>query len=179
VPFAILPEPAASGTGSSAGKGAKAGRFSPGAVLPMARRMAGDLDVLGLEARAAWRMARALARAERAGSARLSLQLARAAEQLRGRGHDPEQAGSAALLLLAIGLRERGIDHVGVIERLRDRGEAVATRAALDSARVVRLTRPDLDPRRQEVLRRRVAVIVFLAFALWGAIGAHLFGRLN
>lgn len=140
--------------------------------------MGGDLETGGLEGRTAWRMARARARAERAGRVALAAQLARTAERLRARGHDPEEVESAALLLLALGLRDRGVDHSGVIERLRDYGEALAARAALESARVVRLGRPDLDPRRQETLRRRAAVLVFLAFAAWGAVGAHLIGRL-
>jgi hypothetical protein len=145
----------------------------------MASEMGGDLEAFGLEPHAVWRMARALARAERAGSAPLSRALARTAERLRGSGRDPERAGSAALLLLALGLRDRGVDHAGVVERLRAHGEAMATRTALESARLVRLTRPDLDPLRLEALRRRAAVIVFLAFAVWGAIGAHLLARLN
>jgi hypothetical protein len=44
---------------------------------------------------------------------------------------------------------------------------------------VVRLTRPDLDPRRLEARRRWGAVLVFLAFAVWGAVGAHLLLQLH
>lgn len=84
-----------------------------------------------------------------------------------------------AVLLLALGLRERGADHSRVTERLRAHGEAAAARAAFESACIVRAERPDLDPDRQAAFRRRAAVILFLAFAAWGAAGVHLLGRLG
>ena len=46
--------------------------------------------------------------------------------------------------------------------------------AALESARVVRASRPDLDPERLAAVRRRASVIVFLLFAVWGAAGAWI-----
>jgi hypothetical protein len=142
-------------------------------------RMEPMLEPLPLAPRAAWRMARELARAEGRGPLSVAECLDRTRSLLHARGLGHEEAASSALLLLALGLRERGADHSRVTERLRTHGEAAAVRAAFESARIVRAERPDLDPDRQAAFRRRAAVILFLAFAAWGAAGVHLLGRLG
>jgi hypothetical protein len=136
------------------------------------------LEPLPFAPRIAWRLARELARADRRGALPLAECLARTHARLRDRGLGHDAAASSALLLLALGLRERGADHAFVTERLRAHGEADAARAAFESARIVRAARPDLDPERQAAFRRRAALVVFLAFAAWGAAGVHLLARL-
>jgi hypothetical protein len=82
-------------------------------------------------------------------------------------------------VLLGFGLRERGLSHVRVAACLRTRAAPdAAEAAALDTARIVRSLRPDLEPARLETLRRRAAVLTFLAFALWGALGAQILQRI-
>jgi hypothetical protein len=129
------------------------------------------------ESRAGWRLARALARADRRGALAEPLEHARL--RLRAEGMSSDEAHDEALLLLALGLREGGADHARVVERLHPHGAAAAARAALESARIVRSTRPDLDPERLAAFRRRAAVAIFLAFAAWGALGVHLLERLG
>ena len=130
--------------------------------------------LLPCEPRLAWRLAREIAVAERRGPAALAESLERTRDRLRALGLELEEAASSALLLFALGLRDRGLGHVAVVAALRPHGDAAAHRAALESARVVRAARPDLDPERLTAVRRRAGMIVFLLFAAWGAAGAWI-----
>jgi hypothetical protein len=135
---------------------------------------AGDDALLPCEPGLAWRLAREIAGAERRGAAALAQSLDHTRDRLHALGLELEEAASSALLLFALGLRDRGLGHVAVVAALRPHGDAAARRAALESARVVRASRPDLDPERLAALRRRGAVIVFVLFAAWGAAGAWI-----
>jgi hypothetical protein len=133
-----------------------------------------DDVLLPCEAGLAWRLARDIARAERRGADSLAESLERTRERLHALGLELEDAASSALLLFALGLRDRGLGHVAVVAALRPHGDAAARRAALESASIVRASRPDLEPERLAALRRRAAVTVFALFAAWGAAGAWI-----
>lgn len=135
-----------------------------------------ELEKFRIPIREALGLARRLARANARGGSRQGI--AKARQRLGDAGLADDEAGHAALVLLAFGLRERGFDHARVVTRLRAHADpAMASAAALDSARIVRRARPDLEPERLDALRRRASVMIFVSFALWGAIGVQIFKR--
>ena len=134
-----------------------------------------ELARLRIPGREAVGLARTLARAETRGR---SGTLVKARRELRDAGLTEPEALHAALVLLALGLRERGIPHLRVADRLRAHGDLPAAEAAaLDSARIVRRALPDLEPARLDALRRRASLLIFAASALWGALAAQLLRR--
>jgi hypothetical protein len=132
-----------------------------------------ELGKFCIPVREALGLARRLARADARGGSQRGVGKAR--RRLCDAGLTDDEAGYAALVLLAFGLRERGFDHARVATRLRAHTDpATASAAALESARIVRHTRPDLEPERLDALRRRASVIIFISFALWGALGVQI-----
>ena len=135
-----------------------------------------ELARLRIPGREAVGLARTLARAERRGWSHGTL--AKVRRELRDAGLAEPEALHAALVLLALGLRERGIPHLRVADRLRAHADLhAAEAAALESARIVRRALPDLEPARLDALRRRASLLIFAASALWGALAAQLLGR--
>jgi len=134
---------------------------------------------LGLERDEAWHLSRRLS--QRAGK-RARTRLGPVRERLESVGLDPEAASDGALLLLALGLRESGMDHAGVARCLRALADDVdATQAAFRSAHLCRASGAEtqLDEEAAAAVRRRAGAMVFLAFLVWGMLGVQIFSRLG
>lgn len=128
-----------------------------------------------MDPRATARAARSLALAERAGPARLARALDDAAGSIPAPGLDAAARREAALALLAVGLRGRGLAHADVAQRLGAwTSPGVARSAALRGAALARALWPAWTPQRLAAARRRAAVVIFLAFATWGALGVAM-----
>jgi hypothetical protein len=133
---------------------------------------------LGMTTGEASRAARRLARAERRGALRLGYALAGMRQELARLGLEAEAQREGALVLLALGLRRCGLPHAHVVQRLEDwASPALASAAALRGAALLREGRPTPDPARLAAARRRAAVLIFLAFVAWGALGVELLVR--
>lgn len=124
------------------------------------------------------RRARRLARAERRGTEALAAALRAAGDALAPAEADEAARHELALVLLGAGLRERGLCHGEVVRRLAAwTGADRASALALDGAALQRALRGGPAARPQDAPARRVAWVVFLAFAVWGAVGVEVIAR--